>query len=80
MSPDPSQPPRYLEITSTDRKRRWFGTAGYALFFAAVATAIYLLFSRFTGSVVLATVLVGFMVTYMAVMGWLASRNAHRRE
>ena len=59
----------------TGRGRRWLGLAGYVLFFALVAGVLIYLFFQFTDSLKLAFLLVIFMVTYMAVMGWLAMRR-----
>jgi hypothetical protein len=76
-SPAPSngKPPRFLDIDLSAGKR-WRGLIGYALLVAAVAGLLIYLFVQFTGSLVLAIVLVAFMMGYMGIMGWLAVRKA----
>jgi hypothetical protein len=78
---NPREPerPEYLEI-DTGRKKRLLGWAGYILFFLAVCSVLVLLFIKFTSSYRLAVGLVGFMVAYMTLMGWFASRNWERRD
>ena len=68
-----------LEI-DTARGKRWRGLVGYVLLFAGVGALLIYLFIRFTGSMRLAVVLVGFMMTYMITAGWLASRRPDDRE
>jgi len=60
------------------RKRRWPGLVSWTLGFLGVATLLGWLLGRFTNSAVLATVLVGFIASYMLLMGYLASR--HKRS
>ena len=60
------------------RKRRWPGLVSWTLGFLGVATLVGWLLGRFTNSAVLATVLVGFIASYMLLMGYLASR--HKRS
>ncbi len=81
---DPSLPagdgePRYMEIDISG-KRRWMGLMAYMLFFLLVAGLLVLLFVKFTASMGMALLLVGFMVAYMGVMGYAASRNIERKE
>jgi hypothetical protein len=71
--------PEYLEI-DTAQKKRWRGRVGYALLVLGVASLLVYLFMKFTGSIRLAIILVVFMMTYMAVMGWLASDQSDRRR
>lgn len=66
-------------IKIANGERRWVGAAAYAMMFAGVAALIVLLMRRFTGSLWWAIGLVTFMVSYMLVMGWLASRNMRGR-
>ena len=56
-------------------RKRVIGWLSYLLLFAVVAGALILVFAQFTGSKLLAFGLVGFMVAYMALMGWLASKR-----
>ena len=53
--------------------------AAYAVLMVVVGGAVVALFHRFTGSLWLAVALVGFMMAYMLVMGWLTSRNLRGR-
>lgn len=76
---DPENRPSYLEIDST-RKARWLGLLSYLAFFALVAGLLVVLFVRFTGSYLVAAGLVIFMIGYMAVMGYWASRNLEDRR
>jgi hypothetical protein len=78
-SPDNSteEPQRFLEIDTGGRRKRIVGTVSYLLFFLGVAAALVTLFIYFTNQWTLAILLVGFMVIYMAIMGWLAMRK-HR--
>ena len=64
-----------MEIADPQQEKRWIGIVTYMVFFALVAGVIVVLMRRFTGSLWLAIALVTFMVSYMLVMGWLASRN-----
>ena len=68
-----------LEI-DTARGKRWRGLVGYVLLFLGVGALLVYLFLRFTGSMRLAVVLVGFMMTYMIIAGWLASRQPDDRD
>jgi hypothetical protein len=79
---DPSSdvPVKYLEIGSSGRRKYLVGLVAYLLFFAVVAVAVGWIFAYFTSSKILAAGLVGFMVTYMAIMGWLASRNIEKSD
>lgn len=67
-----------MEITTGER--RWAGAVAYAVILAGVAALIVMLMRRFTGSLWWAIGLVTFMVSYMLVMGWLASRNMRGRS
>lgn len=78
--PDPDDKPRYLDIAPLGEGRRLRGLIGYVLLVLAVASLLVYLFVRFTGSTRLAIVLVGFMLTYMLVMGWIASRKEDDRN
>ncbi len=71
--------PAYLEIDTslTRRRRSWLA---FLIFFLIVAIVLILIFIRFTGSTGLAILLVTLMVGYMAVMGYLASRNIQQRD
>ena len=80
MEPTNGQHHRELEIGDSGRSKRIRGLIGYLLLFVAVAGLLVYLFIQFTGSMKLAVVLVAFMLTYMIVMGWLASRRADERE
>ena len=68
----------YMEIGGAGRRSRIIGGIAYVLLFAAVCTILVMLFVRFTGSMRLAIVLVLFMVSYMILMGWWASRSETR--
>jgi len=77
--PDPSRNgQQYLEIR-IGRGRKWAGLAGFALIFLAVCGVLVILFVRFTSSLRLAVGLVVFLVSYMFLMGWWASRNVEDR-
>jgi hypothetical protein len=76
---DASGPDRYLDI-HLGRKRRWLGTSVYILFFVSLAALLFYLFIQFTGSKIWAALLVGFMVTYMTLMGYWAGRNSEGQE
>jgi hypothetical protein len=78
-APSDEKPPRYLDIDLSSGKR-WRGWIGYLLLVAAVAWALIYLFVKFTGSLLLAIVLVAFMMTYMGIMGWLAVRKGNDRD
>jgi hypothetical protein len=71
---------RYVEIGGVGRRRNIIGLISYLLLFAAVAAVLVLMFQRFTGHFWLAAALVSFMVAYMALMGWWASRNHDGRS
>ncbi len=75
--PDQPETQRYIEIDTGGRRKRLVGTISYILFFLAIAGALVMLFIYFTNQWTLAILLVGFMVLYMATMGWLAMRK-HR--
>ena len=74
------EPVRYIEIDTGGRRKRLLGTITYLLFFLAVAGALVSLFIFFTNQWTLAILLVGFMVLYMAFMGWLAMRKVEERD
>jgi hypothetical protein len=87
MRDAPSTPPekaptngRHLEFLEIDtgQAKRWKGWLGWGLIVLLVASLLVVLFVRFTGSMRLAVVLVGFMMAYMGVMGWIASSKADR--
>jgi len=65
----------YIEIGGPSQAQRWMGFLTYALLVAGVCAVLVVLFVRFTGSMRLALVLVVFMVSYMLLMGWWASRG-----
>ena len=65
---------RFMEIGGPGRVNI-VGLLSYALLFAGACGVLVLLFVRFTGSMRLALALVVFMVSYMALMGWWASRT-----
>ena len=67
-----------MEIATGER--RWAGLAAYVLMFAGLAMLVVVLMRRFTGSLWWAIGLVAFMVSYMLVTGWLASRNMRGRS
>ena len=67
--------PREPEEIEIGRQRRWPGLLSYSIVFAAVAGVLAWLLGRFTNSIVLAVVLVGFMAGYILLMGYLASRH-----
>jgi fatty acid desaturase len=81
-SPDnsPEEPQRFLEIDTGGRRKRLVGTLSYLIFFLAVAAALVMLFIYFTNQWTLAILLVGFMVIYMAFMGWLAMRKVRDND
>ena len=80
-NPTPEQEPSPAELEITiGRGRRIFGWIGFLLLVLAISTAIVVLFARFTGSMLLAIVLVLFMLSYMTLMGIWASRNTDRRD
>lgn len=72
--------PRELEIPDAGRGRWLRGLIWYFILIVTVASLLAYLFVRFTGSMRLAIVLVAFMLTYMGVMGWLASRKPGERN
>jgi hypothetical protein len=70
----------YIEIGGPGRSQRWIGLLTYALMLAGVCAILVFLFVRFTGSMRLAIGLVLFMVSYMLLMGWWASRGSDRGQ
>jgi hypothetical protein len=66
---------QHMEIGGPGRSRRVVGFLTYALLFLGVSAVLVTLFVRFTGNLRLAIGLVIFMVSYMLVMGWWASRG-----
>ena len=70
-----STPPLEVLEIDTARSKRWRGLAIWVFLVIFVGTLLGTLFMRFTGSMRLAIVLVAFMMAYMGVMGWLASRK-----
>jgi hypothetical protein len=68
----------YMEIGGVGRRSRIIGGIAYVLLFGTVCAILVALFVRFTGNIRLAIVLVVFMVSYMVLMGWWASRGASR--
>ena len=78
--PDQEEPIRYIEIDTGGRRRRFLGTLTYLLFFLGIAGALVMLFIYFTNQWTLAILLVGFMVLYMAFMGWLAMRKVEEKD
>jgi hypothetical protein len=71
---DSERRPQYLEI-QLGRNKRLAGLIGYVALFAAVATVLVWMFKWFTSSLWLAVGVVLFLVSYMLLMGWWASRN-----
>jgi hypothetical protein len=69
-----------LEIPAVGQGRWLRGLIWYLILVAGVASLLVYLFVRFTGSLRLAVLLVAFMLGYMGVMGWLASRRADERD
>jgi hypothetical protein len=77
--PLPPDAPVELEI-DTAKKRRWTGWVAYILLYLVVATLLILVLVKLWTPVALAVGLVVFIVGYMTLMGYLASRNIDRRE
>jgi hypothetical protein len=77
--PEIEPPPKEMEI-DTGLGKRVFGWIAYIVLVLLVAGVFVALFIHFTGSLRLAVALVGFMLTYMAIMGVWASRNYDRRD
>ena len=71
---------KYLEIEPVNQRRHLKGWIGFLLLFLVAGAALVALFIYFTNSWTLAILLVGFMVMDMALMGWLASARAERKE
>jgi 1,4-dihydroxy-2-naphthoate octaprenyltransferase len=64
-----------LERIEIGAKRRWGGILSYAIAVLTVASILTWLLGQFTNSWWLALGLVGFMLGYMLLMGYLASRD-----
>jgi Flp pilus assembly protein TadB len=83
---DPSPPPPESEQPSaelhidTSAGRRWIGWAGYILLYLLVGALLVLVFVKLSAPLMLAVGVVVFMIGYMSLMGYLASRNINRRE
>lgn len=73
------EPPRHLDIR-LGRGKRWFGFLAFVLLFVGVSALLVLLFVKFTASLRLAVGLVLFLVSYMLIMGWWASRHLEGRD
>jgi len=71
---------RYLEIGPSGKRKRTRGLVAFILFFAGVGWGLAYLLMQFTRNWILAVVLVGFMVGYMSIMGWLAMRKQNDNE
>jgi hypothetical protein len=71
---------KYMEIGGSSQVQRWMGFLTYVLLLAGVCAILVVLFVRFTGSMRLAIGLVVFMVSYMLLMGWWASRGSDRGQ
>jgi hypothetical protein len=71
--------PKYLNI-ELGRGKRWAGVIGFVLLFVAVSIVLVWMFAWFTSSVALAVGVVMFLVGYMLLMGWWASRNLEGRD
>jgi hypothetical protein len=69
----------FMEIGSASR-RSIVGFISYVLLVGAVCTVLVWLFARFTRSLWLGITLVLFMVGYMLLMGWWASRRDERSQ
>jgi len=67
-------------LTEGDKRKRLLGLVAFVIFFLAVGTVLVLVFIFFTNSWTLAIMLVGFMMLYMTLMGWLAARKAHDKD
>ena len=70
---------RYIEIP-VGRERKWFGLVAWWLLLLGVAGLLILLFRKFTSNLWLAVILVAFLLSYMLVMGWWASRHLEGRD
>ena len=77
--PLPPDAPIELEI-DTAKKRRWTGWIAYVLLYLVVAVLLVVILVKLWTPVALAVGLVAFIVGYMTLMGYLASRNINRRE
>ena len=76
---DPSKDDQQREIEIGEaRPRRLIGLASYVLGLIGIAIALGWLLSRFTNSLIIAIALVAFMVAYMTIMAYFASRNLRR--
>jgi hypothetical protein len=75
----PEDAPLELEI-DTAKKRRWTGWIAYILLYLVVAALLIVILVKLWTPVALAVGLVAFIVGYMTLMGYLASRNINRRE
>jgi len=80
-NPDPSPPRRhqYLDI-HPERPRRWLGWITYLLLVGCVGAVLAWFFQYFTQSWLVSVGVVVFMLAYMAVMAWWASRNPEWRR
>jgi hypothetical protein len=56
------------------------GIIGYVLFFLLVGGALMALLAVFSGSLALAAGLVGLMVGYMLLAGWVVEGKLDRRD
>ena len=61
-----------------DRKRRWRGWIAYLLLFGLICAVLVWFMLYFTPSLPLAVGAVLFMVSWMVLMGWWASRHMER--
>jgi uncharacterized membrane protein YhhN len=74
-----AEKPEILEI-DTGKGRRVAGWLSYVLLFMGVGAILVYVFMQFTGSVKLAVGVVTFMIGYMVIMGWVATRNSETRN
>lgn len=79
---DPAPRPgavQYLEI-DTGYWRRYLGWLAYGLFFLAVAAVLAVIFVRVSGSWRIAICVVGFMIGYMLLMGYVTGKGMRGDE
>ncbi len=76
MTEDPIDPD---DFTATKRKRR-IGTVLFLALYIIVSAILISIFYVFTRNLWLAVILVGFMTTYMAFMGWAAMRRPEDKD
>ena len=69
-----------IEIPATPAKGRWVTLVAFAIGLIVIVALFVLLFIQFTASWRLALILVLFLVGYMLLMGYWASRNVEGRD